>query len=794
MKAKITILILVLGLTFSAKAQTWVTIPDTNFVYYLYNHYSSIMSGYQMDITSPDISNIVTLSMDGWNIHDLTGVQYFTSLTQLICSANQITVLPPLPNTIIWLECGDNQLTSLGTLPPSLQYLSCGGNPLGSLPQLPNTLTTLYCPANQLTSLPTLPNSLIYLFCNMNQLTSLPTLPPSLGELVCSDNPLTSLPTLPNSIVSIDCRHDQLNSLPALPTSLRYFYGMYNSLTSLPAIPNLVKNFYCDHNQLTGIPALPPDSLQTFFCEYNQLTSLPVLPHSLYQLNCEHNQLVNLPTNLSYLYYLECGSNQLTNIPATLSNNLRELRCDSNNISCFPVFPNSIMYVTGSYSSLTIYGNPFTCLPNYIPAMDSLTLTYPLCVTGDLINNPNGCNGVQGIVGFTYLDNNANCIDDANDSLYRNIPLKLYDSGNNLLQQTYTGLNGIYSFADTLGTYTVKVDTAGKPFTFQCPNPGMDSTVNITLGNPIVSNVNFDIICKPGFDIGVQSINRMGYVFPGIMHHLGVWAGDMSHWYNFNCAAGVSGQVQVTINGPATYYGISLGSLTPIVAGNVFTYNIADFGTINNVTDFGLELMTDTTAQMGDSICVDVTVTPNAGDNNIGNNTKHFCYGVFTSYDPNLKETYPMQVQPGFNDYFTYTIHFQNTGSAPAINIQLQDTLDANLDLNTFQVINYSHYCTSMLTGNKLSFNFPNIQLPDSTSNFDGSQGYVQYRIKPLANLPGGTMIHNKASIYFDYNPAVVTNTTTNEFMLSIGINEFRISDFKFIRIRLHRKLLFCLM
>jgi uncharacterized repeat protein (TIGR01451 family) len=103
-----------------------------------------------------------------------------------------------------------------------------------------------------------------------------------------------------------------------------------------------------------------------------------------------------------------------------------------------------------------------------------------------------------------------------------------------------------------------------------------------------------------------------------------------------------------------------------------------------------------------------------------------------------MKEVYPVNVVPGFDDYFTYTIHFQNTGTAPAFNIRLLDTLDANLDLETFQILNYSHYQTANVRNNVLTFHFPNIQLPDSTSNPEGSKGYVQYRIKPKANLALG--------------------------------------------------------
>jgi hypothetical protein len=38
-----------------------------------------------------------------------------------------------------------------------------------------------------------------------------------------------------------------------------------------------------------------------------------------------------------------------------------------------------------------------------------------------------------------------------------------------------------------------------------------------------------------------------------------------------------------------------------------------------------------------------------------------------------------------------------------------------------------------------------------------------------MANLPVGTQIENTAHIYFDYNPAVVTNTTVNNFTTTVG-------------------------
>jgi hypothetical protein len=66
-------------------------------------------------------------------------------------------------------------------------------------------------------------------------------------------------------------------------------------------------------------------------------------------------------------------------------------------------------------------------------------------------------------------------------------------------------------------------------------------------------------------------------------------------------------------------------------------------------------------------------------------------------------------------------------------------------------------------------FNFPNINLPDSTNNEPESHGYIQYKIKRNAGLSPGTAISNKASIYFDFNAPIVTNTVTNNICTAVN-------------------------
>jgi uncharacterized repeat protein (TIGR01451 family) len=206
------------------------------------------------------------------------------------------------------------------------------------------------------------------------------------------------------------------------------------------------------------------------------------------------------------------------------------------------------------------------------------------------------------------------------------------------------------------------------------------------------------------------------------------------------------------------------------VVANTFTYNVTDFNSLTP-TSFGLQFLTDTTAQAGDQICVHVEINPTPMDGDTTNNVYDFCYQVVNSYDPNMKEVYPVNVLPGYDDWFTYTIHFQNTGNAPAFNIRLRDTLDANLDINSFEVLGFSHPAQISINGNILTVRFNNIMLPDSTTDYEGSMGYFQYRLKPLPNLLNGTQIENTAYIYFDYNAPIITNSTQNNFDMTVKTN-----------------------
>ena len=122
------------------------------------------------------------------------------------------------------------------------------------------------------------------------------------------------------------------------------------------------------------------------------------------------------------------------------------------------------------------------------------------------------------------------------------------------------------------------------------------------------------------------------------------------------------------------------------------------------------------------------------------NTTNNFATGTRTitgAYDPNAKE---VRTSSGLSSelyyidqdtWLDYTIQFQNTGNDTAFFVVVTDTLAETLDPATFKLGARSHACmVEMADHGVLRFIFPNILLPDSTSNEPASHGFVCFRIQ----------------------------------------------------------------
>lgn len=140
------------------------------------------------------------------------------------------------------------------------------------------------------------------------------------------------------------------------------------------------------------------------------------------------------------------------------------------------------------------------------------------------------------------------------------------------------------------------------------------------------------------------------------------------------------------------------------------------------------------------------------------------CVVTTGSYDPNDKSAVPTGYGADntirANESIEYKIRFQNTGTDTAFRVVIVDTLSALLDPFTFETGVASHpYRIDVFANGIIHFNFDPITLPDSNHNEAASHGFVQFRVAQKPDLPDGTIIENTASIYFDDNAPVVTNT-----------------------------------
>ncbi|HWB64612.1 MAG TPA: T9SS type A sorting domain-containing protein, partial [Chitinophagales bacterium] len=769
-------------LSFAGLNAQYVTIPDAAFVTWLQNNgFAGCISGNQLDTTCSAVQTASTLNCSSVPIRNLSGVQYFRNLDYLFCGDDSLYTIPALPPNLKTLNCLENNLSSLPVLPSSLLEINCSYNPLtGGLPTLPNSVNTITCAYNGLTSLPTLPSSLMQIDCDNNRLTSLPSLPAGLSILNCSYNALTSLPNIPAAMEDLNANYNNLSSIPTLPQGITELDCDSNHLSVLPALPASLQTLFCGLNNLSALPALPA-ALNTLSCNNNHISTIPALPAGLNYIRCDNNTVAALPALPLALQSLICGSNQISTLP-TLPAGLTDLRADNNLLSALPVLPDSLEWFDVSNNAnitclpqlkrivnCAFTGTGVTCLPDYgmvtysTPALNTL----PLCG----IYNPTGCSTFWNISGQCYYDQNSNCSFDNVDAGSGYVKTMLYQNGT-LQQQAYSGTEGFYSFQAAYGNYTLQVDTTILPFTLNCPDSGYLNTT-ISAADSLSYSNNFAFKCRTqGFDIGVHSIlNNYTIPRPNNTIIINTIAGDLSQLYGAHCATGISGTVSLTYTGPVTYTGPAGGSLTPTtVNGNTLTWNIPDFGSLDIYNSFNVQLRVDSLSNTGAQVCINVSLTPTAADYNTSNNSAAYCLTIVNSEDPNEKEVYPSDTINTAQPWLTYTVRFQNTGTAPALNILVADTLDSHLDPSTFQLLAYSHKNLTQITGNIVQFDFPNINLPDSTADEPNSHGYVQYKIKLKNNLPVGTTINNTAYIYFDFNSPVVTNTTTNTITTTTGI------------------------
>ena len=780
------LLVLAFGvLTRNCSAQ-FVYIPDSAFRSVIINNgLATCMQGDSLDTTCVTLNTITTLNCATLGIYNLDGIQYFKSLQSLDCSGNILDTLPELPNTLTYLDCFFNSLIRLPELPNGITNLNCSKNQLQFLPTLPIQLTDLNCSNNLLDSLPALPSQLYRFECMFNNLTFLPTLPINLFWFRCGFNPITYLPTLPPNLYELGCNDALLTNLPALPNSLKNLYVYDNMLHDLPMLSPTLEVLQCFHNFLTELPPIPstlyfldynqnlidtvpplPDSLRVLVCSFNGVTFIDSLPSRLELFSCDANPIDSLPTLPPTLMHLWCSNNQLHELPA-LPNTLITLICYHNHLTSLPALPDSL-------ENLQINDNPINCLPpihkigyfdwlgtniQCFPNVIQVATTAIPDISGVPLCQPSsGCEVNWNIAGNVFHDFNSDCIHDSLEENLHSIPVIL-DSSGVQIQKFYTDAFGNYSFRAGLGTYTIYLDSAAIVTPVVCPAAGFLTSV-LTVADSTDSLMNFSLNCPGGgFDLVATSITPEQLFRPGRIRKVLLNTGDALGKNGMSCYEG-TGFVEAVMSGPISYLAPAPNALTPTTVSNdTIHWDIADFSLIDPLQSFNIMTQVSTTATVNDEVCFHLTISPTLGDMRPMNNSIAACFDIRNSLDPNEKLMTPSGVVDTSDHWFTFTIFFQNSGNAVAEDIYVLDTLDSNLDATSFEFISSSHSVTTQLLPNGIvRFNLPGINLIDSMSDASLSHGFVKFKVRRKDGTGMGTEIRNKAYIFFDFNPAVVTN------------------------------------
>lgn len=413
--------------------------------------------------------------------------------------------------------------------------------------------------------------------------------------------------------------------------------------------------------------------------------------------------------------------------------------------------PHFVRYMPHTYLNAGSYNVQITITaPN---GMSSTGSTGPVTIGAT-------CGNISGKV---YDDVNANCILDGGDVVLSNQIVYLY-SASNFVGSAVTDINGDYSFNVLSGpVYDVHAPTSSgylSHYSVLCPVGGVYTVSSL----PSTGN-DFSFTCLPDFDL--QTSIYANCLRPGFIDHVYVSG------FNSRCNT-PSGQITVVFPPDLTPLPDSVNSYT--ISGNTITYQInpGDYYWSLNVP-----VQVNAAAPIGTNECITSTITPLAGDYDVSNNTFTGCWPLTGSFDPNVKTVDPAGVgvqgliRPQVD--LTYTIHFQNTGTASAVNVFILDTIDSDLEPGSITLLGASHDMHwSILAGNIIRFNFDNINLPDSNTNEFLSHGYVAYRISQKPSIADHSVIENTAAIYFDFNEPVITNTTLNtiDYFLSASTLE----------------------
>lgn len=373
------------------------------------------------------------------------------------------------------------------------------------------------------------------------------------------------------------------------------------------------------------------------------------------------------------------------------------------------------------------------------------------------------------ILLVAFVDANSNGIKDTGEALFPNGSF-LYQQNNNGTDIIGYSPFGQFSLFDTNPANTYNFSYQIQPEYAAYYNSGTTSYTNISI--PVGSGTQFlyfPVTLTQSYNDVTVSIAPLSVPRPGFNYL------NKITYKNIGVAA-TGGTI--TFVKPPQITTLTVSQAGTATNTNGFTYNFTNL-LPNETRTFNVTMTVPLVplVNINELLTASVSISAPANDINLTNNSNTSSQIVVNSFDPNDKmesrgKTIPFN-QFAQDDYFFYTIRFQNLGTADAIDVRIEDVLNAKIDETSVLMVSSSHNYTMKRINNLLVWDFKNIFLAPSIINDAGSKGYVQFKVKLKPGFMAGDIIPNNASIYFDSNPAIVTATFNSKFTVPLGITTF---------------------
>jgi uncharacterized repeat protein (TIGR01451 family) len=479
----------------------------------------------------------------------------------------------------------------------------------------------------------------------------------------------------------------------------------------------------------------------------------------------------------------ESGEYVLSNAPITV-NNLE-------NGSFTTVTTNTTGYYNAYLQGFSGDSLTVSISPNYlanlgyttnIPIIETTGIDCEFGGTQSLNNIPIQCGNFNPYPylcysGYVFCDANGNGIQNPGEAPIMGAPITLgWTTLNSANVTVYTDSSGYFHYCGSIyGVTSVAIASVSSSWLIDngstLPNNNNMFSIQGSLSS-ITQPLAIPVYCAGS---ATACSDLWTTVTPWIGYFQGQNATIRLNWGNYGPGAT---PYTLTLNWPVNVTLNTSSILNPnyVINGNSITWTINSTQTSFTTTDH-LSFTLPSGLINGEQHMFTSTITSSNGtDCYEGNNSGGLLQILGNAYDPNDKTVYKKSFHESngtafqestidwfIDDELEYTIRFQNTGTAPAQNIFIIDTLDAELDWSTFKLLNTTHEMNVVNLGNGiLRFEFNNIWLPDSSVSQDLSQGHLTFRIRENIGNELFSEITNTAYIFFDWNPAIITNTTYN--------------------------------